>query len=493
MNKPKDAVDIYNDIYLKEPSSFKDYSNYGLALYRISDYDNAEQILNKAIEKDKNDYVAMANLAYVYMAQHKEKEAIDEFSKVLALNPDMNSIRFDYANLLADNDNIDEAILQYEEYLKTSKNNEVAYLNTGILYSRKEDYPKAIEILKQGKSVAPKNIEIQKELAKAYHLNKNYNEAILEYDSLLASTPEDTDILLNKAVAYHALKKYTEAIDIYKSLLEKKSGDKKISEYLYKAYIAQADNLFNEGNYRKAVQNYELALNINPDDPILYINIANTYDKMGSKSKVIEYYEKAMEAAPDNPDVLSSYAKTLNKYDKTDEAKLVYEKALFVQDTKVEDKYDYYIDIADTYYKNKDYTNALENYLKAETLNKNDEYLYIKLGNTYKGLSKLDEAVDSYKKSIEVNNQNPDAFFNIGLCRAELNDLTSAKENFSKVIELKPGYAYAYYAMGLAFEKENNLEKAVEYYETFVEITEDKNLRNNVQNKINNLKKKLNK
>jgi tetratricopeptide (TPR) repeat protein len=77
------------------------------------------------------------------------------------------------------------------------------------------------------------------------------------------------------------------------------------------------------------------------------------------------------------------------------------------------------------------------------------------------------------------------------LCQAELNDLTTAKESFARVIEFEPEYAYAYYAMGLAYEKELNLEKCIENYEKFVEYSDDKNLKNNIQNKIDNLKKQL--
>ena len=74
---------------------------------------------------------------------------------------------------------------------------------------------------------------------------------------------------------------------------------------------------------------------------------------------------------------------------------------------------------------------------------------------------------------------------------AEQNELVKAKESFAKVLELKPDYAYAYYALGLAFEKENDLKSAIENYEKFVLNTEDKNLKHNIQNKINNLSKKL--
>ena len=72
-----------------------------------------------------------------------------------------------------------------------------------------------------------------------------------------------------------------------------------------------------------------------------------------------------------------------------------------------------------------------------------------------------------------------------------MENLSEAKENFQKVVELKQDYAYAYYALGLAYEKEKDLQNSILNYEKFIEHTQDKNLKNNVQNKVNNLRKQL--
>ena len=228
------------------------------------------------------------------------------------------------------------------------------------------------------------------------------------------------------------------------------------------------------------------------DNPLLYIAIANAYDKTGSKSKMTEYYERAMSIAPDNPEVLSAYGKSLSKYDKTDEAKIIYEKAIEAnENNNPAENFTYFVSLGDNYYKTKDYKSALTEYQKAYGANPKDEYINIKLGNTYKGLNQLDEAINSYDEAIKTTPDNPDAYFNKGLCLAEQNKLDEAKQCFEKVIELKNDYAYAYYALGLAYDKENNLNFAVDNYEKFVLYSQDKNLKNTIQNKINNIKKKL--
>jgi tetratricopeptide (TPR) repeat protein len=204
-----------------------------------------------------------------------------------------------------------------------------------------------------------------------------------------------------------------------------------------------------------------------------------------------EYYEKAMAVAPENSEVLSSYAKTLTKYNKADDAKIVYEKAMSVETVSDDEKFENYVTLADSFYKKSDFASALLEYKKALEIRPSDEIINIKLGNTYKGLSQLKEAIEAYDMAIKIAPDNADSYFNKGLCQAELNDLSNAKINFEKVISLKPDYAYAYYALGLSYEKEKDLVNAIQNYEKFIEYSTDKNLKNNVQNKVNNLKKKL--
>ena len=124
-------------------------------------------------------------------------------------------------------------------------------------------------------------------------------------------------------------------------------------------------------------------------------------------------------------------------------------------------------------------------------MNNNDEFLNIKIGNTYKGLSDLNSAVEFYNKAMNINPDNPDSYFNCGLCLAEMNNLKEAITMFQKVISLKSDYEYAYYALGLAYEKQKDYKNSIDNYENFVTYAQDKNLKNNIQNKINNLKKKL--
>ena len=102
-----------------------------------------------------------------------------------------------------------------------------------------------------------------------------------------------------------------------------------------------------------------------------------------------------------------------------------------------------------------------------------------------------DKAISRLRSSIDLDSSIFETHYNLGIALIAAHEYKDAQEAFKNALKLKPDYAYAYYALGLAYEKEENLEKSIDNYEKFVQYTQDKSLRNNVQNKINNLKKQL--
>ena len=60
-----------------------------------------------------------------------------------------------------------------------------------------------------------------------------------------------------------------------------------------------------------------------------------------------------------------------------------------------------------------------------------------------------------------------------------------------KEIKLREIWKHEQYNFSSWLAKEENIVDAISNYEQFVHYSEDKNLINNIQNKINNLKKKL--
>lgn len=68
----------------------------------------------------------------------------------------------------------------------------------------------------------------------------------------------------------------------------------------------QANDLYNTGRYKKAIDKYDTVLASNQHSAELYFNLANCYYKLNEIGPSIYYYEKALQLAPNDSDILNN-------------------------------------------------------------------------------------------------------------------------------------------------------------------------------------------
>lgn len=68
----------------------------------------------------------------------------------------------------------------------------------------------------------------------------------------------------------------------------------------------EATELYNNGEYSAAIENYEQILENGQHSASLYFNLGNCYYKLNSIGPSIYYYEKALLLSPNNPEILSN-------------------------------------------------------------------------------------------------------------------------------------------------------------------------------------------
>ena len=121
---------------MRNPSGFNDFSNYGLALYEVKNYQKASEFLEKAVDADPENTSAHINLAMSYQELGKNDLALKQYDVVFRQQPALHSIRFDYGNLLADMGQDEAAIENYNIFKANYPNDPRAYQNIGVVYIR---------------------------------------------------------------------------------------------------------------------------------------------------------------------------------------------------------------------------------------------------------------------------------------------------------------------------------------------------------------------
>ncbi len=145
----------------------------------------------------------------------------------------------------------------------------------------------------------PKSVEeIKKEKAQERvitgeeHLKKKeYNAAVFEFGQAAKEDKENLKAHLGKGQAHIGLGEVDKAKYSFEKLSEIDSLYDMDNKHIFNEYGIE---LRKSEMYDLAIENYEKAISIDPDDEALYFNIGRAYYSSGSRDKAVKYLDKAI-------------------------------------------------------------------------------------------------------------------------------------------------------------------------------------------------------
>ncbi|NIN71147.1 MAG: tetratricopeptide repeat protein [Gemmatimonadetes bacterium] len=180
------------------------------------------------------------------------------FRKAIEINPNYAEARAYYGNILLHNERREEARAQIERALELDPFNPLFRAMNGYLLCSERRYAEAIEELEAVLRIEPDHVLANILLTEAYHLNGNYDEALVQ---------------------------------IRRQIRRDLSGDQELAEALEEAL----DRGYAEGGYRAAMLRFAETLAARPDaaGPV---EVASMYAMAGDKERTLEWLELAYEA-----------------------------------------------------------------------------------------------------------------------------------------------------------------------------------------------------
>jgi len=145
-------------------------------------------------------------------------------------------------------------------------------------YTRQGDYSNAIVVLTRALKLSPNNLEVLKDLAFTYYLQKNYSSALETAKPLPDRSDADVESYQILGLVYKALEDRKECEKMYKQGLKKFPN----SGVLYNEY---GEMLWTKQDY-EAIRLWEKGIQVDPNYSSNYYNAARyyffTYDKIWS-------------------------------------------------------------------------------------------------------------------------------------------------------------------------------------------------------------------
>jgi tetratricopeptide (TPR) repeat protein len=294
------------------------------------DLKGAEDIYGKIIQADADYAPAYVQLGLIYNLTNRQPDALKSFNKALALNPQQTDALALVVGLNVRDKKYDEAMKACEGQKIKVKDSPaslslIEYLEGNILVA-KNNSKAAQDRFKKAIEIEPSNPAAYVALAQTYAREKQFDEAIREYEGVIARNHEYLagymavgTIYDQKGDAKKAETYYRKALDIKRDFgpaannlawkLAEKGGN--IDEALTFAQIAKEqlpnspavmDTLgyvyYLKGSYLNAIAEYQDSLARDPENAVINYHMGLAQYKNTDKAKAKDFLEKALQLDP---------------------------------------------------------------------------------------------------------------------------------------------------------------------------------------------------
>ena len=223
------------------------------------------------------------------------------------------------------------------------------------------------------------------------------------------------------------------------------------------------------GDYKNAITDYDMAIQLNPDHADAYNNRGNVKNKLGQYNAAIADYDIVMRLNPSHADAYSNRGNVKNKLGQYNAAIADYDMAIQLNP----DHADAYNNRGKAKHKLKQYDAAIADYTAAIHLKPDRAEVYNNRGNAKYDLGRYDVAITDYDTAIRLNRDYAGAYNNRGRAKHKLGQYAAAIADYNAAIQLKPDYFYTYIRRGFVKEKLGQPNAAIADYDTAIQLKPD--------------------
>ena len=441
------------------------------AYYEDKKYNQAIKQCAIILKKKSNSIETRQLLGNCYIKKHMPTKAIKEFEAVFESKKNDKLVVRTLAELYKETDQLFSAISMYEILSGLMDLDEdVADIQSILAELNEEvrDYPAAFEAYKTRLGIYPNDVNTNRKLTELYIKIKNYPIAIETLQYMLTFVTDAKTLLWiyeTLVTLYVESEDYQKAIDCSEKLLDIQGSDKfkvrndiasfnikldrmgegitiledlaMMSQNGFDVTLELADAYIHTKEYQKAIEKYNILLDkatpreaktVNLLLCNLYITWAIDMAEQNKMDESYEYLKSAMQFNAINPEI--------------------------------------YYNVAKNYYKQKNYTSAIESVNQAIEYDKQNDYkakYLLLLSEAHHQLGNFFEEKKALTDLLKFDEKNPNGLYRVGLMYAAQHDIKNAEEAFKKAIMYDPELLQAKYNLALLYEN-NNRDKAKELY-----------------------------
>jgi tetratricopeptide (TPR) repeat protein len=260
-----------------------------------------------------------------YLDMGKSNLAKKALKLALEQHPKSTGLKLVQIEMLIYDDKLDLAEKMLNELYAIEPTNEEIYIQKANIYSKKDDHPKAVELLKEALKYTDDLADVYNLIGMEYLFMDNLELAKENFIKCLEEDFEDQSALYNVVYCHEFLDQNQEAIDYLLQYIDKnpyseiawhqagrlyyglKDYENAVRAFEYATYIddefvgafmENAKALERLKRYKEAILNYQRTIAL--DDPTSYalLRIGKCFEKLGNNREALKYFTQTVHEDP---------------------------------------------------------------------------------------------------------------------------------------------------------------------------------------------------
>jgi tetratricopeptide (TPR) repeat protein len=465
------AQEVFKKVAEASPSP-ENYYNLGYVYVRTNQLDEAQKAFEKGLALDDKSYLNMVGVATVALGKGNVAEAKEMIAtaekKTRGKDPQVLFRAGEAYALFEKHNDPAEALRLLEESIKRDRTIADAFIVKGDILSARNEGGPAVTAYEYALMAKPNYALANNKIGQIYLRGKNYNQALDFYKKAIEADTEFAPAYKDLAELYFLARQYKRAAENFDIYIQK-SGKKDPKIVLRAAQFA-----FTADEFSRALELLD-SVKDKLDGPITKRMYGWAYYKTNDMDQAISNLESFMKVAPEK--VISDDYKYLGRaYNKMATSKEYTPQGIeslrkgAELDTNVTEAANTYKEIANLYYKDKEYVKAAAAFDKGIGMDtaKASTNDYFQQGLSYfQGAQAI-----AVPDSATVTNDSA------AVAQKKRDTYLKASTSFTKVSALQPDWPYGYYwrasSLYNAYDRQENIDKGISapYYEKFSELAE---------------------
>jgi len=430
-------------------------------------FEDATPLLESGLKIAPNRPDLHAALGESYFMAGKTESAIEQFSKLIELDPAARSYAFlglSYRHL----GRFDEALKYFEEGLKQDTHNTSCLFNIGYIQERQGDYAHAERMFQEALRANPNFADALFELANLRIKDKKFAEAVELLRRFVKVSHNPADGYYKLAMAERSLHQAAAAqrdLSVFQTL----SKNSVTGSYPYQHLFDYLDNRSAlSAQQRTQLDVSELLDQIqkHPGQPQDLYLLTEAYLKLGKLPDARETASQLDQLSADDYRTQTGIGVLFARYRLYDDALRHFEAALHANP----DSDDVKFDLADAYFRKGRYTEALEAAQKISANGQQDDAFLALLGDIEAHVGDNPKAIEIFRDAIKRNPDNDQYYLSLTLVQLRENDLTGSEQTLKNGLARIPGSGKIMWGLGLVSVLQGNAAQAAERLEKAVDL-----------------------